>query len=162
MGSVDMTHNASSGVPSPPFIQSNPGDTPPSIPGVNLVEVNFTSAYLSFDPLIGSVDTTITLPAASSCSQQFYISAYDTGGSIPFIAIDGQYLYVGTLVDPTALEGYTPQQIWGQLLNETQPAWGAISPSMYMIEALVVKSNVGQPTSVATNPNVAALLAQIT
>jgi hypothetical protein len=164
LGNLDSGSNqtSSSGVPTPPFVQSNPGDTPPSIPGIDLAQVNVSSDYVSLVPLVGNVDTTITIPAADSCSEQGYISEYDTGGSIPFIAINGQYFHVGSLVNVTALEGYTPQHIWGQLLNQTQPAWGAISPEMYMIEALLVKVNGGQPTSVATNSNVAALLAQIT
>ena len=90
------------------------------------------------------------------------MSAYDTGGSIPFLVINGQYVHVGTLVDPTVLQPYSPQAIQGQLANQSEPAWSAVTPAAYMMEAFLVKANGGQPTSLATNPNVAPLLAQIT
>jgi hypothetical protein len=141
---------------------SNPGDTPPSIPEIVLANANLASQYISLSVLEGTVDTTITIPAASSCTQQAYISAYDTGGSIPYLVINGQYVHVGTLVDPTQLEGYSPQEINGQMINQTAPAWPAVSPQMYMIEAFLVKADGGQPAALAQNPNVAPLLAQIT
>jgi hypothetical protein len=141
---------------------SNPGDTPPSIPEIVLANAQMASSYVSLNVLEGTDDSTITIPAASSCYQQAYISAYDTGGSIPFNVINGQYVHVGTLVDPTQLEGYSPQSINGQMLNQSQPAWGAVSPQMFMIEAFLCKSDGSQPTMVCTNSNVAPLLAQIT
>jgi hypothetical protein len=142
---------------------SNPGDVAANgIPEVQFPDATLSSQYVSWNVLEGNVDTQITIPPANSCFQQAYISAYDTGGSIPFIVINGQYVHVGTLVDPTSLEGYTPQQINGQMLNQSQPAWGAVSPSMYMIEAFIVHSNGGVPGNVAHDPNVAPLVAQIT
>ncbi len=144
------------------LFHSNPGDTPSNIPEIVLANAQIQSQYVALDILEGQVDTTITIPPASSCTQQAYMSAYDTGGSIPFNTINGQYVHVGTLVDPTQLEGYTPQEINGQMLNQSEPAWGAVSPAMYMMEAFIVKANGGLPTSVAQDPNVAPLLAQIT
>jgi uncharacterized protein DUF929 len=144
------------------LFHSNPDDTPSNIPEVVLANAQVSSPYVSFDVLEGQDDSAITIPAASSCTQQAYISAYDTGGSIPFNSINGQYVHVGTLVDPTQLQGYSPQQIDGQMQNQSEPAWGAVSPAMYMIEAFIVKSDGGLPHSIADDPNVAPLLAQIT
>ena len=45
-----------------------------------------------------------TIPPAASCTEQAYISAYDTGGSIPFNVINGQYVHVGTMVDPLQIQ----------------------------------------------------------
>jgi len=42
-------------------------------------------------------------PGTSSCYQSAYVSAY-SGGSLPFVVIDGQYVHaMNTLVDPTYL-----------------------------------------------------------
>jgi Domain of unknown function (DUF929) len=144
------------------FGHSNPGDTPASIPEVILANAQVSSQYVAFVVLEGTVDTQITIPPAGSCTQQAYISAYDTGGSIPFNVINGQYVHVGTMVDPTAIQQYSPQQVLGQLQNQSGPAWNAISPAMYMIEAFIVKANGGVPMNVAQDPNVAPLLSQIT
>ncbi|HXQ93738.1 MAG TPA: DUF929 family protein [Thermoplasmata archaeon] len=144
------------------LFHSNPNDNPPSVPEVVLASASVQSQYVSFSVLEGTDDSTITIPPASSCVQQAYTSAYDTGGSIPFVVINGQYVHVGTLVDPTALTSYSPQQVQGQVLNASGPAWDAISPATYMMEAYLVKANGGQPANIADNTNVAPLLAQIT
>jgi len=142
---------------------SNPGDIAANgIPEVQFPGASYTSQYISVDILEGDVDTQISVPTASSCVEQAYISAYDTSGSIPFNVINGQYVHVGTLVDPTSIESYTPQEVNGQILNQSAPAWGAVSPAMYMIEAYLVKADGGVPHGIATDPNVAPLVAQIT
>jgi len=149
-------------VSGPTFSHSNPTDTPSNIPGVLLANLTVRSPYVSFLALEGTLDSAITVPPPASCAEGSYESDFDTGGSIPFLVINGQYFHVGTLVNPTELAGYSPQQIWGQLLNQTGPVWELISPAIYMIEALLVKANGGLPASVADDPNVAALLPQIT
>ena len=142
---------------------SNPGDVAAAgIPEIQFPGASYSSQYVSWNGLEGADDSQISVPPASSCFQQAYISAYDTGGSIPFNVVNGQYVHVGTLVDPTQLEGYTAQEINGQMLNQSQPAWGAVSPAMYMIEAFIVKSDGGQPAAIANDGNVAPLVAQIT
>ncbi|MCI4353975.1 MAG: hypothetical protein L3K06_01245 [Thermoplasmata archaeon] len=139
---------------------SNPNEQ--RIPEIDLSSATVQSQWLSFNVLEGTNDNTITTPPANTCTQQAYISAYDSGGSIPFLVINGQYIHVGTIVTPTDLAPLTPQQVAGQLQNQSGLAWNAVSPAAFMMEAFIVKANNGLPRSVATDPNVAPLLAQIT
>jgi Domain of unknown function (DUF929) len=141
---------------------SNPNDNPRSIPEVVLASASVQSPYVAFNVLEGLNDNGISIPPATACIQQAYISAYDAGLSIPFVVIGGVYIHVGTLVAPTSLQGLTPQQVQGQLSNQSEPSWSAISPAAFMMEAYLVKANGGQPHSIATDANVAPLLAQIT
>ena len=139
---------------------SNPNEQP-RIPEVDLSGASLQSQWVSFNVLEGTNDNSITTPPANSCYQQAYISAYDTTGSIPFLVINGQYIHVGTIVSTTPLGGLSPQTVASQLANQSEPSWSAVSPAAFMMEAFIVKANNGQPQSVAKDPNVAPLLAQI-
>jgi hypothetical protein len=129
---------------------SNPADTPSNIP-----EVRFDSATMNSQPYVAlhvlesSDDSNAVPPPTSECREQAYVSAYDSSAGIPFVVVGGQYVHVGSLVDPGQLGplGLSPSQVLGQVLNETGSAWNLISPAAYMLTAVILKADGGQPAS---------------
>jgi Domain of unknown function (DUF929) len=138
----------------------------PSTPEIHLDAIGVQSQYVALvvsenhDPNVAQGIT----PA--SCIQQAYVSAYDTTG-IPFMVLNGQYFHAGTIVNPVNgttgvyLNSYTPQQIMGQLNNGSGPVWDDVVPGAYWLMAFMLKVTNGQPSSVASIPQVARDLGQI-
>ncbi len=143
------------------FDTSSPTDSPPSVPEVVLSSASINSQYVSLQVAESTNDQSITAPAVTSCIQQAYVSTYNPSGSIPFVVINGQWYHVGTLVDPTVLAGMTPQQVQSEVNSQSGSAWVAISPQAYLMTAILCKANGDQPQSVAQDPNIAPLLAQL-
>lgn len=135
---------------------SNPGDTPASIPEVEFVSATYASNYINLDAKEGNVDTQITLPPLS-LTEQAYVSTYNTHQSIPFIVVGGMFIHVGAIVDPTVLQGLSPQQVLNDLRNTTADptVYNAIhGPALYL-EAYFVKADqiagVTPPSSVTSD-----------
>jgi hypothetical protein len=141
--------------------RSNPSDVYPNTPEVVLANAILQSKYVSLQVAESTDDDQITAAPTNGCFQSAYVSSYDPGGSIPFVVINGQYFHVGQMVNPANLAGFTAPQVQGQIDNQSGAAWNAISPTAYLLEAFIVKSDGGQPSSVATSPSVAPLVAQI-
>jgi hypothetical protein len=118
----------------------------------------------------GSNPNTITTPSVG-CPESAYVSTYDTGGSIPFAAVAGQFVHVGALVDPSELRTIpgdtnsaplSNSQVEGQINNQSGVAWDQVSGPAHLIEALVLYSDHGLgPAGVTNNPTVKSDLAQI-
>ena len=89
------------------------------------------------------------------------MSSYDTVGSIPFVVIGRAVLPRRRDGQSGDLQGLNAADVQGQINNQSGAAWNAISPTAYLLEAFLVKTDGGQPASVANSPSVAALLAQI-
>ena len=143
------------------YDHSSPTDSPPSIPEIVLASASLQSSYVALKVTESTDDTSVVFPGTSECIQQAYLSAY-SGGSIPFVVINGEYYHAGvSIVDPTALQGLTPSEVQQQITNQSGPAWTAISPQAFWIMAFLLKADGGRPTSVAQDPNVAPLLSQI-
>jgi hypothetical protein len=90
--------------PASAFTQySNKSDSFPGTPEVVLADVG-PSPQIA--PAIAEDTSGVkdTHPPISGCFEQAYVSAYDPGGGIPFVVINGQYVHLGYLVDPTDLE----------------------------------------------------------
>jgi hypothetical protein len=142
---------------------SNPNDIPHT-PEIILTNAQLVSPYVALHVDEATDDNNITLPSTPACPDGAYVSAYDTNG-IPFNVVGGVFLHTGTIVDPTQLRipagdasgtPLTPQQVAGEMSNQSGTAWNAIWPGMAFIEAIIVYLNNGQPTSVANNATVAA------
>lgn len=140
---------------------SSPTDVYPNTPEVVFAGTSFSSSYISFDARENTNDAQIEAPALVGCTELAYVNAYGHG-SFPFLVVNGIYWHSGTLLSPANLSGYTPDQVAQQVGNESGPAWNAVAPATYMLEAFLVKATGGQPASVASNANVQADLAQIT
>jgi Domain of unknown function (DUF929) len=132
---------------------SSIGDIDPATPELEFVNAQYTSSYIGLHVLEADDDSSTAPPAPSSCTDQAYISAYDGGNNgIPFIVQGGQYVHVGTVDDPAQIQplGLTPAQVLGQVLNQSGTAWGYIAPNAYMLTAIMLKSDGGQPASILT------------
>jgi uncharacterized protein DUF929 len=140
---------------------SSATDVYPNTPELVFSNAALQSKWVSMHIAESTSDTTITPAATTGCVESAYVSAYDSVGSIPYVVIGGQYFHVGAMVNPASLAGMSATTVQNSIANQSGPAWNAISPTAYLLEAFLVKANNGQPTSVATNPSVAPLLAQI-
>ncbi len=147
--------------------------TPEMVLGDASLQSNTVSFIVTED--LSGVDG--TFPGTSTCYESAYVGAY-SGGSIPFVAINGQYIHGGsTLIDPANLASWTYSsssgagagQVASQVHSESGAAWGYISPQAYWIMAYLTKAT-GQSVaslssqyhwSTATQNAVSADLAQI-
>jgi hypothetical protein len=141
--------------------RSNPTDVYPNTPEVVLANAILQSKYVSLQVAESTDDNEILAASTNGCYESSYVSSYDSVGSIPFVVIGGQYFHVGAMVNPANLAGLTAPEVQGQIDNQSGAAWNAISPTAYLLEAFLLKTDGGQPSSLATNPSVAPLLAQI-
>jgi len=148
---------------------SNPGDSPANVPEVDMSGASLQSPYVSLQSYEGTNDNSILpLPSLPNCQTSAYYSVYDSGQTIPFVVIGGVYVHAGaSLVDPLLLVNgtsgppLTPQQAQAQMNAQSGATWNAAAPQVYMMEAMIVKLNGGQPASVANDPSVANYLAQL-
>ncbi len=136
-------------------------DVYPGTPEVVLASATLQSQWVSIDILESTDNAQITYPAFPSCTEQAYVSAYDSSG-IPFVVVNGQYIHAGTLVDPSQLSGLNATTVQSQIAQQQGVAWNAVESQGYFLLAYLVKANGGQPASVAAQSQVAADLAQIT
>ncbi|MHB8351551.1 MAG: DUF929 family protein [Thermoplasmata archaeon] len=129
------------------YTTSAPDDSAgPNTPEVTLYGSTLGGTYLTWLPAEAPDNQVIQQPALTP-AQQSYLSAYDSGGSIPFLVFGGIFMHVGTLVDPASLTTggsvgttpYTPAQVNGQLQNQSGPAYSAIIQFVYLIAAYCAK-----------------------
>ncbi|HLY77220.1 MAG TPA: hypothetical protein VKT21_04995, partial [Thermoplasmata archaeon] len=129
---------------------SNPADVYPNTPEIVLANAQLTSSYISFQVAETTYTGAITLPGFANEYQNAYFVAYDSGASIPFIVIGGQYFTVGSLLSPAALAGMSPATVQGSIAVQSGAAWDAISPAADWVTAYLLKVDGGQPASLLT------------
>jgi thiol-disulfide isomerase/thioredoxin len=137
------------GVPGTTFQYSNPNDVYPQTPEVVLGFVTPTSSLLSWQVneyywTNDGTGTAGTFPGTSNCFQQAFVSAY-SGGSIPFVVVNGQWIHGGsTLIDPndlTTWAGSGVNTVSNSVLTETGSPWSIIQGQAALICAFVLKAN---------------------
>ena len=93
--------------------------------------------------------------------QQAYVSAY-SGGSIPFVVLNGQYVHAGSsLIDPSDLSSYEDGASGGytavatSVLQETGTPWSIIQGQAGWICAFILKADGYSSVSafIAANPS---------
>jgi hypothetical protein len=132
------------------FDYSNPNDVYPNTPETVLANAQLSSSYISLQVAETTFTGQIILPGFGNDYQNAYFVAYDSGGSIPFIVIGGQYYTVGSLVSPGDLTGLSTAQVSNQIALQNGPAWNAISPGADWLTAYLLKVDGGQPASLLT------------
>jgi uncharacterized protein DUF929 len=140
------------------FGYSTPTDIHPNTPEVILAGARYVSTYVELNVHEDTDPTTIRAPSLDSCTELAYVNSYD-GGQVPFLVVGGIFLHAGTLVDPSVLSGLTTAQVSSQVTNGSGPAWSALAPATYMLEAILEKTGGNAPAAVASDPNVQADLA---
>jgi glutaredoxin len=135
-------------------------DSYSATPELEFVNAQYNSKYVAMHILEADDDSSTAPPTPSSCTDQAYISAYDGGtNGIPFVVVGGQFVHVGTVDDPSVIQplGLTPSTVLGQVLNQSGSAWNDIAPNAYMLTAVLLKADGGQPATVLSDyPSVAA------
>ncbi|MFZ0831345.1 MAG: DUF929 family protein [Thermoplasmata archaeon] len=129
------------------FDYSNPNDVYPNTPEEVLASAQLTSNYIALQVAETTYTGQIILPGFANEYQNAYFVAYDSGGSIPFIVIGGQYFTVGTLVNPADLAGMSTATVASAIATQSGPAWNAISPAADWLTAYMLKVDGGQPAS---------------
>jgi hypothetical protein len=140
------------------YAYSNPGDVDPNTPETVLAGASLSSNYVTLQVSENTYTGSIILPGFANEYQNAYFVAYDSGGSIPFVVIGGQYFTVGTLVNPADLRvpatstgtPMTTGQVQSQIQAQSGQAWSAISPAADWITAYILKVDGGQPASLLT------------
>jgi hypothetical protein len=147
-------------------------DNPSNIPEVDLSSARLQSQFISLNVAEATDDTHVTVPSLGSCQTQAFVSTY-SGGSIPFVVIDGRYVHASSsMVDPTLLQtngiSMTPTQVQDQIVNQSGPAWNAVAPAAFTMMAIMLKVSEGMPgysalesKVVANYPGVSSQLAQL-
>ncbi len=126
---------------------SSPTDVYAQTPEVNLANAGVSSNSITFivDEYNGGVDG--TFPGTTDCYQQAYVTAY-SGGAIPFVVINGQYIHGGSsLNDPADLSDYSYSQdqngtgtVAGQVIAESGSAWDVVDTQAYWMIAYIAKA----------------------
>ena len=150
-----------SGIPGTQQYYSNPGDVYPSTPEMILSGATVTSSFVSFQVneyywTLDNGATAGTFPGTSNCIQQAYVSAY-SGGSIPFVVINGQYVHGGSsLINPSDLSTWAStgaQTVATDVLTETGQPWSIIEQQAAQICAFILKSDGYGSVSAFTTAN---------
>jgi hypothetical protein len=153
---------------------SSASDVYPQTPEVVLANLQVSSSSVAFQVSEYTGSTDGVAPGTSSCFQLAYVTAY-SGGSIPFVVIDGKYVHGGTtIIDPANLTSYASSgasTVMNDVRNETGQPWNIVRGQTWYIMAYLVKATgvsvttlateVSPHWSAATQANVTADLAQI-
>ncbi len=143
------------------YDHSSSTDVYPNTPSVVLPDLSVASSYVVLDARESTGDAQIVAPAVGACIEQAYLSAYNPLGAIPFVVV-GPFVHAqATLVDPAALSGLTAAQVSSQLAQKSGTAYLAITSAEAYLLAYLVYQNGGAPANVASEPAVAAIVAQI-
>jgi thiol-disulfide isomerase/thioredoxin len=127
-------------------------DVSPGTPEVVLANVQLSSSVATFEVSEDTSGVGGNFPGTSSCYQSAYFTAY-SGGSIPFLVINGQAVHGGTtIIDPTLLTNFSfsntanhQGNVWMQQnvsSESTQPGspWPIIRTQAWWIMAYITKA----------------------
>ena len=118
-------------------------------PEMILTNIQLASSTISFQVSEYVAGADSVFPTTSNCYQQAYVTAY-SGGSIPFLVVNGQYIHGGSyLVDPSTLAVWAGGSNGGAtavqtaVLNEDTSAgspWLQIQTQAWWVMAFMAKS----------------------
>jgi hypothetical protein len=126
-------------------------------PEIILGDVKFSSNTVAFivDEDLSGVDG--NFPGTSNCYQQAYVSSY-SGGAIPFVVINGQYIHAGSpIINPADLSTWSYSStggsgagtVLGQVNSENGSAWNVLSAQSWWIMAFLTKATGDSVTTLA-------------
>lgn len=132
---------------------SSSSDVNPSTPEMILAGISLSSTTLAFQV---SEDTSMvdgTFPGTSNCVQQAYVTAY-SGGSIPFVVINGHYVHsTVTLIDPGSLSTWAVNgagTVQSSVASESGQPWSVVQNQAWWIMAMIAKSTGISVSSLAS------------
>ncbi len=140
---------------------SSASDSPSSIPEIVIANLALgpkggNSPGVSVQILEDTSGARPNVPGATSCVQQAYLSSYSNG--IPFVVLNGQFVHLGSLVNPICLQPWAAGANGGNGAVQTSVAteapatqggnpWSCVSPQAYWIAALLAFSTGQQITT---------------
>ena len=132
---------------------SSPSDVYPNTPEMVLAYIQTTSPTVAFQVSEDTSGVDGQFPATSGCVQQAYVTAY-SGNSIPFVAVNGQYVHGGSsLINPSDLspggQPMSPSTVALQVASEntlTGSAWLVVQGQAWWMMAYIAKAS-GEPVS---------------
>jgi hypothetical protein len=137
---------------------SSTGDVSPATPEIVLSAISLRSTTVSFQASEDTSGTDGTFPGTTSCFQQAYVTAY-SGGSIPFVVVNGQYVHGGTtLVNPADLATWAnganggASTVLNSVATENGAPWSVIQTQAWWVMAYMAKSTGATPANLASQP----------
>lgn len=122
---------------------SSGGDVYPLTPEVALANAQLTSTTVAFQVSEDSSGNQGTVPPTANCVQQAYLNTY-SGGAIPFLVVNGQYVHGGaSLVSPANLQpwaGSGASAVAQSVLSETGTPWTYVQTAAWWVMAFMAKS----------------------
>ena len=139
---------------------SSSTDIYPNTPTFTFVGSTFTSQYVDFRAVETSDRNQNPLQSPTSADQAL-VSAYDNGGSIPFVDFGNRYAFNGSTYLPDILAGLSWQDVATALQQPDSSQSKAILGSANLMTAAICKLTSDQPTAVCSSQAIQALEAKI-
>ncbi|HTZ62170.1 MAG TPA: DUF929 family protein [Thermoplasmata archaeon] len=144
-------NGATNGVPGTSLMYSSDDAAGPYTPEVVLASAQVSSPVVSFQVSeyfwTQTSGTEGTFPGTSNCVQQAYVTAY-SGGAIPFVVVNGQYVHGGTsLIQPSVMATWSAGANGGyntvatNVLQESAAPWSSVEPQAAWLCAYILKAN---------------------
>jgi thiol-disulfide isomerase/thioredoxin len=128
------------------FQYSSPNDVYPQTPEVNLANAQLNSQYISLLVVEDDSGNDGSFPATTTCFQSAYVAAY-SGGAIPFVVINGQYVHGGaSLLNPADFTSWAStgvSTVQQSVQSESAGPWTSVpnlQAQSWVVMALLVKS----------------------
>jgi Domain of unknown function (DUF929) len=118
----------------------------PYTPEIVLANAQVSSNVVAFQVSQDTSGVEGNFPGTSNCYQQGYVGAY-SGGSIPFLVVNGVYIHAGaSLVSPSSLSTWADGANGGapyvqtSVQSETNSPWSAVQTPAWWLMAYMAKA----------------------
>ena len=121
---------------------SYPADVYPNLPGVGLSNATLTGSPLALAVSEYDGDHPGSLPSLPLCGAAEYFAAFGQGGTIPFVAIGGEWVVSGSMLDTFSMDAFAnasssgAASIASDLLNETGTVWTILQNPVWWMMAM--------------------------
>jgi thiol-disulfide isomerase/thioredoxin len=124
-----------------------------SIQEIVLANAQYSSSYITFIVNEDTSGVSGNFPSTSNCVEQAYVGAY-SGSSIPFVAVNGQYIHGGSslISPPNQFGSDTPNQVLSQVQSESGNAWTIVQGQTWWMMAFMAKSAGATTGNLAQQP----------
>jgi len=126
---------------------SSSTDVYASTPEMVLAGISLSSSTIALQVSEDTSGVEGNFPGTANCQQQAYVTAY-SGGSIPFVVINGQYVHGGsTVIDPSTLSTWAGGNNGGapavqtSVSGESGAPWSAVQTQAWWIMAFLAKAS---------------------
>jgi hypothetical protein len=129
-----------------------PGTPEVILAGVSLGTKNGHGPGVDFQAAEDTTNVDGSYPGTSSCTQQAYVSSY--AGGIPFLVVNGQYVHLGTLIDPANLASWNwsnsgnslsgASTVQSSVASESGAPWTVVQDQAWWTMAYIARA-IGTP-----------------